>query len=120
MVFGMELVNPLISSSTRCHLPIPKEAPHSLMSLSPRACQSEDMCQQKKNKNSNQAQRSGDFMRQKWRIYGLSDNATDAYSDIDFGLITTDEAYDDFFPSREALIRLLGEPIFLEVFSDYG
>jgi hypothetical protein len=31
------------------------------------------MCQQKKNKNSNQAQRSGDFMRQKWRIYGLSD-----------------------------------------------
>ncbi len=78
------------------------------------------MCQQKKNKNSNQAQRSGDFMRQKWRIYGLSDNATDAYSDIDFGLITTDEAYDDFFPSREALIRLLGEPIFLEVFSDYG
>jgi hypothetical protein len=34
----------------------------------------EDMCQQKKNKNSNQAQRSGDFMRQKWRIYGLSDN----------------------------------------------
>jgi hypothetical protein len=30
------------------------------------------MCQQKKNKNSNQAQRSGDFMRQKWRIYGLS------------------------------------------------
>src|SRR6266536_774713 len=40
MVFGMELVNPLISSSTRCHLPIPKEAPHSLMSLSPRVCQS--------------------------------------------------------------------------------
>jgi len=31
------------------------------------------MCQQKKSKNSNQAQRSGDFMRQKWRIYGLSD-----------------------------------------------
>src|SRR5260370_30988575 len=31
------------------------------------------MCQQKKNKNSNQAQRSGDYMRQKWRIYGLSD-----------------------------------------------
>jgi hypothetical protein len=35
-------------------------------------------------------------------------------------LITTDEAYDDFFAGREAFIRLLGEPIFLEVCSDYG
>jgi predicted nucleotidyltransferase len=47
-------------------------------------------------------------------------DATDAYSDIDFGLITHDEAYDDFFADREAFVRLLGEPIFLEVFSDYG
>ena len=39
-------------------------------------------------------------------------DATDAYSDIDFGLITRDEAYDDFFADREAFIRLLGEPIF--------
>ena len=46
--------------------------------------------------------------------------ATDAYSDIDFGLITTDEAYDDFFAGRQAFLRLLGEPIFLEVFRDYG
>ena len=46
-------------------------------------------------------------------------DATDAYSDIDFGLITTDEAYYDFFAGRGAFIRLLGEPIFLEVFSDY-
>lgn len=46
--------------------------------------------------------------------------ATDAYSDIDFGLITTDEAYDDFFADRQTFIRLLGEPVFLEVFSDYG
>ena len=45
-------------------------------------------------------------------------DATDAYSDIDFGLIPTDEAYDDFFANREAFIRLLGEPIFLEVFRD--
>jgi hypothetical protein len=45
---------------------------------------------------------------------------TDAYSDIDFGLITTDEAYDDFFAGRQAFLRLLGEPIFLEVFRDYG
>jgi predicted nucleotidyltransferase len=47
-------------------------------------------------------------------------DATDAYSDIDFGLITSDEAYDDFFADRKAFLRLLGEPIFLEVFSDYG
>ncbi len=47
-------------------------------------------------------------------------NATDAYSDIDFGLITTDEAYNDFFACREAFIRLLGEAIFLEVFCDDG
>ena len=47
-------------------------------------------------------------------------DATDAYSDIDFGLITTDEAYDDFFAGREVFIRLLGEPMFLEVFSDYS
>jgi len=47
-------------------------------------------------------------------------DATDPYSDIDFGLITLDEAYDDFFADRQAFIRLLGEPIFLEVFSDYA
>src|SRR5437016_13346912 len=38
---------------------------------------------------------------------------TDIYSDLDFGLIITDEAYDDFFAGREAFIRLLGEPVFL-------
>jgi predicted nucleotidyltransferase len=47
-------------------------------------------------------------------------DATDAYSDIDFGLIILDEAYDDFFADRKAFLRLLGEPVFLEVFSDYG
>jgi predicted nucleotidyltransferase len=46
--------------------------------------------------------------------------ATDAYSDIDFGLITLDESYNDFFADRKAFLCLLGEPIFLEVFSDYG
>jgi predicted nucleotidyltransferase len=40
----------------------------------------------------------------------------DAYSDLDLGLITTDEAYEDFFAGREAFIRLLGEPVFLEDF----
>ncbi len=47
-------------------------------------------------------------------------DATDAFSDIDFGLITLDEAYDDFLAGREAFLMMLGEPIFLEDFSDYG
>src|SRR5947209_15732362 len=41
-------------------------------------------------------------------------NAADAYSDLDLYLITTDEAYDDFFAGRQAFIRRLGEPVFLE------
>lgn len=40
----------------------------------------------------------------------------DAYSDLDFGLITTDKAYDDFLAGREGFIRLLGEPALLEDF----
>lgn len=47
-------------------------------------------------------------------------DATDAYSDLDFGLITTDEAYDDFFTDREAFIWSLGQPVFLEDFNEYG
>jgi predicted nucleotidyltransferase len=42
--------------------------------------------------------------------------AADAYSDLDLGLITTDEAYEDFVAGREAFIRLLGKPVFLEDF----
>ena len=44
-------------------------------------------------------------------------DAADAYSDLDLYLITTDEAYDDFFAEREAFIRRLGEPVFLESFN---
>ena len=44
----------------------------------------------------------------------------DEYSDLDFYLITTDEAYDDFFAGREAFLRLLGDPVFLEDFHGYG
>ena len=40
----------------------------------------------------------------------------DAYSDLDLYLITTDEAYEDFYARREAFMRLLGEPVFLEDF----
>lgn len=46
-------------------------------------------------------------------------DAADAYSDLDLFLITTDEAYDDFFTGREAFLRQLGEPIFLEDFAEY-
>ena len=38
----------------------------------------------------------------------------DVYSDLDFGLIITDETYEYFLEDREAFIRLLGEPVFLE------
>ena len=42
----------------------------------------------------------------------------DAYSDLDLGLVTTDEGYDDLFAGREAFMRLLGEPLFLETFDN--
>jgi predicted nucleotidyltransferase len=44
----------------------------------------------------------------------------DVYSDLDFGLIVTDEAYDYFKASREAFIRRLGEPVFLEDYHGSG
>jgi predicted nucleotidyltransferase len=44
----------------------------------------------------------------------------DAYSDLDLYLITTDEAYNDFFAGREAFLRLLGEPLLLEDFNEFG
>jgi predicted nucleotidyltransferase len=46
--------------------------------------------------------------------------ATDEYSDLDLYLVTTDEAYDDFTASREAFMRRMGEPLFLEDYNDYG
>jgi predicted nucleotidyltransferase len=50
-------------------------------------------------------------------LYGsYARGAADAHSDLDLGLITTDEAYQDFCAGREAFIRLLGEPLFLEDF----
>lgn len=50
-------------------------------------------------------------------LYGsYARGAADAYSDLDLGLITTDEAYEDFVTRREAFIRLLGEPLLLEDF----
>src|SRR5579863_4228902 len=47
-------------------------------------------------------------------------DAADAYSDLDLYLITTDEAYADFFAGRAAFIRQLGEPVFLEDYQGGG
>jgi predicted nucleotidyltransferase len=44
----------------------------------------------------------------------------DTCSDLDLYLITTDEAYNDFYSGREAFLRLLGEPVFLGDFNGYG
>jgi predicted nucleotidyltransferase len=44
----------------------------------------------------------------------------DASSDLDLYLITTDEAYADFFAARKTFLRQIGEPVFLEDFDDYG
>jgi predicted nucleotidyltransferase len=50
-------------------------------------------------------------------LYGsYARGAADAHSDLDLGLITTDEAFEDFCAGREDFIRRLGEPLFLEDF----
>lgn len=45
-----------------------------------------------------------------------ANGTADAYSDLDLYLIASDEAFEDFLAEREAFIRLLGEPLFLEDF----
>jgi predicted nucleotidyltransferase len=44
----------------------------------------------------------------------------DAYSDIDLGLITTDESYADFTAELASFVKRLGEPAFLEDFDSEG
>jgi len=44
----------------------------------------------------------------------------DEWSDLDIYLITTDDSYDNFFAERQAFVRELGEPVFLEDFNDFG
>ena len=46
----------------------------------------------------------------------LAAGSADEWSDLDIYLITTDQAYDDFLHGREAFIRRLGQPVFLEDF----
>lgn len=45
-----------------------------------------------------------------------AEGTADAYSDLDFGIITTDRAFEEFSAGREAFIRHLGEPAFVEDF----
>jgi predicted nucleotidyltransferase len=40
----------------------------------------------------------------------------DAYSDVDLCVITTDQAFEEFYNSREAFLRSLGDLVFLEDF----
>lgn len=40
----------------------------------------------------------------------------DEHSDLDLYMITREEAYEDFVSTREAFVRLLGEPLFMEDF----
>ena len=50
-------------------------------------------------------------------LYGSRAKGTeDSHSDIDFGLITTDQAHDEFFAQRADFVRQLGEPLFIEDF----
>lgn len=54
-------------------------------------------------------------------LYGsYARDEADDYSDLDLGLITTDESYPDFHAGREAFIRQLGEPLFSEDFGLQG
>lgn len=47
-------------------------------------------------------------------------NATDIYSDIDLSMIISDHAYEAFWIDIESFIKELGEPIFLERYSEAG
>jgi hypothetical protein len=47
-------------------------------------------------------------------------DTSDAYSDLDLYLITTDEAYAAFFAERKAFLKQLGEPVLQEDFNDFG
>jgi predicted nucleotidyltransferase len=50
-------------------------------------------------------------------LYGShARGAADEWSDLDIGVVVADEAYDDFLAGREAFLRQLGEPLFIEDF----
>jgi predicted nucleotidyltransferase len=50
-------------------------------------------------------------------VYGSHAAGTaDAYSDVDLGVVTTDEAHAEFLAGRGEFVRRLGEPLLLEDF----
>src|SRR5262245_49309406 len=44
----------------------------------------------------------------------------DLYSDLDIYVVTSDDSYPAFFAEREAFMRRLGQPVFLEDFNTFG
>jgi predicted nucleotidyltransferase len=54
-------------------------------------------------------------------LYGShARGAADEWSDLDIGVVVADEDYDDFAAGREAFLRQLGEPLFIEDFGSEG
>jgi hypothetical protein len=54
-------------------------------------------------------------------LYGShARGAADEWSDLDIGVIVADNAYDDFIAGREAFLRQMGEPLFVEDFDIPG
>jgi predicted nucleotidyltransferase len=50
----------------------------------------------------------------------LASGTADEYSDLDLYLITQGSEYENFFAGREAFMRQLGDPVFLEDFNGFG
>lgn len=54
-------------------------------------------------------------------LYGSHAAGTaDEWSDLDIGVVIADDAYDGFVAGREAFVRRLGEPLFIEDFDIPG
>lgn len=54
-------------------------------------------------------------------VYGShADGRADAYSDLDLGIVTTDDGYDDLMATTDALIAALGDPVFVTDFGNPG
>jgi len=54
-------------------------------------------------------------------LYGShASGAADEWSDLDLGVVVADDAHDDFIAGREAFVRQLGEPLFIEDFDIPG
>lgn len=52
-------------------------------------------------------------------VYGShATGSADRFSDLDIGLVTTDDAFDDVVADGDALVRKLGEPVFLDHFGN--